>query len=172
MAKNMNYAKITLDSGNGEVYTGEAGMAGISSTNGGMTHSVVLGPVYNLKKEAAPFTQQVGGTTSVPGISIRETKRDAVLKALILQAKRVDKQAFEGARLVELAEAEAQDAYNKVMHEFHLSVLSALHEDMDHLDVKEALDKAGLEDFEGILEQIRDRDVKKLYPGLVDDSEE
>jgi hypothetical protein len=163
MAKMLNYAKITLDSGNGEVYTGDAGCVGISSTNGGVTHSVSLGPVYNLKKEAAPVKQRVGGATHVPGMSIDNTKRDAVLKHVMEMAKLVDKQSFESARLIEQAIEDANTEYNRKVHQFQLAVLSASHEGIGGTEVKDALTARNLTDFEDIVDGVTARDYSEIY---------
>ena len=170
MAKQTGPVKVTITSPT-EVWEGNVSRATVSSTNGGLTHELVLGTVNNFMSYPTAFSPYAQGGTTAPR-SAAMTKREAVIKHVLEMAKAVEKQRFEGARLVELAEAEAIDATNKRLHAFNLSVLSAVHEGLNESDVRNALVRAGLVDFGEDVDDVALRDLSALYPRVEADGEE
>ena len=171
MAKFMSGATVTVENETGRYVFKTQGVS-VSSTTGGASHHVRVEPHAHMvekgeRPSSIPFAQ--GG---VPGMSINTTKREAVIKHVLEMAKAVEKQKFEGARLVELAEAEAIDAENKKLHEFNLAVLSALHEGLSATQVGHELVAAGLLDFDEDARDVNLRDVSALYPRVAVDVEE
>lgn len=170
MAKQLGPIKITLTSPT-EIWEGNVPRALVSSTNGGITHEISLGTVNNFKSyptHQPSLYAQAGTTPKSAGM----TKREAVIKHVLLMAKAVEKQKFEGARLVEIAEAEAIDNTNKKLHEFNLAVLSAVHEGLNESEVRNALLYAGITGFEEDVDDVTLRDVSALYPRVEVDSED
>lgn len=166
----MSGATVTVENDTGRYVFKTQGVS-VSSTNGGQTHNVSVSPDAQMVENGVPyfipFAQ--GGTTPK---SAATTKREAVIKHVLEMAKAVEKQKFEGARLVELAEAEVIDVTNERLHAFNLAVLSALHEGLNESQVRNALLAAGLADFDEDVVDVSNRDTKALYPRVEDDSED
>jgi len=161
MAKSLSYPKITVETPT-ESYRFDAPDAIISSLNGGVTHHLTTGELYNKRKidKTQFFIPFPAGGAELPTPHSNEQTQG--LQVVAQKAKAIERQKLMNARAVESAIREARKLEATAQHEFNMAVLQALHTGLSQEAIETHLTDLHL-DYTERVDSVNSLDTEMLY---------
>lgn len=163
MAKLMSDVKVTVEIEDVK-FIFNAETAGISSVDGGFTHNLTVGRLFNAQKiiiqpKEAPVTAE----TPAPSPSELTTEQEMALHNVIQTAKLVERTQFSTARAVERVITEGEAAKAVAAHDFSMAVLEGLHAGLPLEAIDKALEDQQFGDLTEKTKYVASLDMSMLY---------
>lgn len=163
MAKLMSNVKVTVENEDVKfIFNTET--AGISSVDGGFTHDLTVGRLFNAQKiiiqsKEAPVTPE----TPAPSPSELTNEQQNGINVILAAAKAMERQKFMNACALDAAIREADKLTADAEHKFNMAVLQTIHTGLSMHVIDEVLEDENFGDLTEKTGYVAALDTPMLY---------
>lgn len=161
MTKSLNSAKITVETEH-ERYEFANTTAAIGSLDGGRTHFMSSGECPNMKK-TPKLPYSAGGWSNANSTYAPHHTKPVEEQNLIFAARAQERATLRAARLIEVAQEQAEAVINDADHTLNMAIQAYQHTGKSALDTDRVLDSAGIYSNERRTENVATLNTEDLY---------